>query len=209
MVPRPQGRSVRAAGFVGAVLLAAFALPLVALAHAELESASPPDGAVLDSPPTEIVLTFTEALDPIKSHMELIGPDGTQVAAGVVDPANEKSMRIDPPVLAPGAYEIKSTAFAAHDEALKREVLTFTVNAPSPSPSPTPAPPSASVAPSASPTAWASAPPSVAPSPAPSAGGDTTASGGDVILPILAALAVVLLLGMFLLRGRSRGGGGA
>ena len=77
-------------------------MPLVALAHAELESASPPDGAVLDSPPTEIVLTFTEALDAAKSHMELIGPDGAQVAAGVVDPDNEKSMRIDPPELAPG-----------------------------------------------------------------------------------------------------------
>ena len=130
------------------MLLAAFALPLVALAHAELESASPPDGAVLDSPPTEIVLTFTEALDPVKSHMELNGPDGTQVAAGVVDPANEKAMRIDPPELEPGAYEIRSTAFAAHDGALKRETLTFTITEPSPTPTATPTPaPSASAVP--------------------------------------------------------------
>jgi copper resistance protein C len=206
MIPSPRRRGVRAAGFVVAVLLAAFALPLVALAHAELESASPPDGAVLDSPPTEVVLTFTEALDPVKSHMELFGPDGTQVAAGVVDPANDKSMRIDPPELGPGAYEIRSTAFAAHDGALKREVLTFSISAPSPTPTGTPtAAPSATATPSPSP----SAPPSATPSPAPSAGGDTTASGGDVIVPILAALAVVLLLGIFLLRGRSRGGGGA
>jgi len=209
MTPADRDQRRRAGAFFAAVLLAMFAIPLVALAHAELESASPPDGAVLDSPPSEIVLTFTEALDTAKSHMELFGPDGAQVAAGVADPDNDKTMRIDPPVLAPGAYEIKSTAFAAHDGALKREVLTFTVNAPSPSPSPTPAAPSASAAPYASPSASASAPPSVAPSPAPSAGGDASASGGDVILPILAALAVVLLLGVFLLRGRSRGGGGA
>ncbi len=50
-----------------------------------------------------------------------------EVAAGVVDPDNEKAMRIDPPELAPGAYEIRSTAFAAHDGALKRETLTFTI----------------------------------------------------------------------------------
>jgi methionine-rich copper-binding protein CopC len=205
MIPRPRRRGARAAGFVVAVLLAALALPLVALAHAELESASPPDGAVLDSPPTEIVLTFTEALNVPKSHMELIGPDGTQVANGVVDADNEKSMRIDPPELAPGAYEIRSTAVAAHDGALKREVLTFTITAPSPTPSPTTSAPSPSAAPSASP----SAPPSAVPSPTPSAGGDSTASTGDVLLPIIAALVVVLLLGAMLVRSRSRGGGGA
>ena len=206
MIPRARRRGARAAGFVVAVLLAALALPLVALAHAELESASPPDGAVLAAPPSEIVLTFTEALNVPKSHMELIGPDGTQLAAGVVDPDNEKAMRIDPPELAPGAYEIRSTAVAAHDGALKREVLTFTITAPSPSPTVAPtAAPSQSAAPSASP----SASPSTAPSPTPSAGGDSTASTGDLLLPIIAALVVVLLLGTFLLRGRSRGRGGA
>jgi copper resistance protein C len=193
-----------AAGPVAAIILASFAMPLIVLAHAELESASPADGAVLDSPPTEVVLTFTEALDPVKSHMELIGPDGTQVAAGVVDPDNERSMRIDPPELAPGAYEIRSTAFAAHDGALKRETLTFTINAPSPTPSPTPtAAPSASATPAPSP----SASPSASPSPAPSAGGPTSGSGADVFVPILAALVVVVLLGAMLMRGRSRGGG--
>jgi methionine-rich copper-binding protein CopC len=202
MIPRARRRGARAAGFVVAVLLAALALPLVALAHAELESASPPDGAVLAAPPSEIVLTFTEALNVPKSHMELIGPDGTQVAAGVVDPDNEKAMRIDPPELSPGAYEIRSTAVAAHDGALKREVLTFTITAPSPSPTVAPtAAPSQSAAPSAS--------PSTAPSPTPSARGDSTASTGDLLLPIIAALVVVLLLGTFLLRGRSRGRGGA
>ncbi len=179
-------------------------MPLVALAHAELESASPPDGAVLNSPPTEIVLTFTEALDPVKSHMELNGPDGTQVAAGIVDPANEKAMRIDPPVLEPGAYEILSTAFAAHDGALKRETLTFTITEPSPTPTETPTPAaSESAVPSPSP----SASPSASPTPAPSAGGPTSASEADVLVPILAALIVVVLLGAMLLRGRSRGGG--
>jgi copper resistance protein C len=206
MYPTSRRRGFRAAGFLFSVLLAAFAMPLVAQAHAELESASPPDGAVLDAPPTEIVLTFTEELDAAKSHMELIGPDGTQVAAGVADPDNEKAMRIDPPELGPGAYEIRSTAVAAHDGALKREVLTFTINAPSPTPTETPTPArSASATPSPSP----SASPSASPTPAPSAGGPTSASGADVLVPIIAALVVIGLLGAMLLRGRSRGGGRA
>jgi methionine-rich copper-binding protein CopC len=209
MTPAIRDQRRRAGACFAAVLVAMFAMPVVAVAHAELESASPPDRAVLSAPPEEIVLTFTEALDPVKSHMELISPVGSQVAAGGVDPDNENAMRIDPPELAPGTYEIRSTAVAAHDGALKREQLTFRIEAPSPSPSSTPAAPSASAAASASPSASASAPPSAAPSPAPSAGGDATASGTDVILPILAALAVVLLLGTTLLRGRSRGGGGA
>ena len=205
MYPASRRRGFRAAGFLFSVLLAAFAMPLVAQAHAELESASPPDGAVLDAPPTEIVLTFTEELDAAKSHMELIGPDGEQLAAGVADPANEKAMRIDPPELGPGAYEIRSTAVAAHDGALKREVLTFTVNAPSPTPTETP-----TAAPSASPpSASPSASPSARPTPAPSAGGPTSASGADVLVPIVAALIVIGLLGAMLLRGRSRGGGRA
>jgi copper resistance protein C len=208
MTPAVRDERRRAGACFAAVLLAIFAMPVVAFGHAELESASPPDRAVLSAPPTEIVLTFTEELDPVKSHIELISPVGAQVAAGGVDPDNEKAMRIDPPELAPGIYEIRSTAVAAHDGALKREQLTFRIEAPSPSPTSTPAP-SASAAASASPSVAASVPPSAAPSPAPSAGGDTTASGGDVVVPILAALAVVLLLGMFLMRGRSRGSGGA
>jgi methionine-rich copper-binding protein CopC len=206
MNPRARKRRLRAAGSVAAILLAVFALPLVALAHAELESASPPDGAVLDSSPSEIVLTFTEALDAVKSHLELNGPAGTEVANGGVDPENDRAMRIDPPELEPGTYEIRSTAFAAHDGALKRETLTFTITAPSPTPTATATPaPSESAAPSALP----SASPSASPSPVPSAGGSTGASGADVLLPILAALIVVAVLGAMLLRGRSRGGGPA
>ena len=141
MSPRTRKHRLRATSGVASVLLALFAMPLVALAHAELESASPPDGAVLDSPPSEIVLTFTEALDAAKSSIRLIGPGDTQVASGGVDPDNEKAMRIDPPALASGAYEIRSIAAAAHDGSIEHEVLAFTIIAPSPTPtaSPTPA----------------------------------------------------------------------
>jgi hypothetical protein len=43
---------------------------------------------------------------------------------------------------------------------------------------------------------------SPAPTPVPSPDPGATASGGDVVLPILAALVVLVALGAFLLRGR-------
>lgn len=193
---------VRATGFI-AVLLGMLAVPVGVQAHAELDTASPADGAVLDAPPAEIVLTFTEALDAARSHMELLGPDGTEVAEGGADPANDKAMRLVPPTLAPGAYQVRSTAVAAHDGAVARETLTFTITAPTPSPTQEP-----TATPTASPTATATASPSPSPSPSPSTG-PASASGSDVLLPILAALVVVLLLGGMLLRGRSSGGGRA
>lgn len=203
MIPSPRRRGVRAAGFVLAVLLAVLALPLVALAHAELESASPPDGAVLSEPPTEVVLTFSAELNTSKSSVTLHDPAGTEIAKGGVDPADDTVMRLIPAgSLAPGTYEVRWTSVAL-DGDLLRGTLHFDLTAPTPSPTATP---------TAAPSATASPPPtpSSSPSPAPSATpGSTSGSGDDVILPIIVALIVILLLGMFLLRGRSRGGGGA
>lgn len=203
MIPSPRRRGVRAAGFVLAVLLAVLALPLVALAHAELESASPPDGAVLSEPPTEVVLTFSAELNTSKSSVTLHDPAGTEIAKGGVDPADDTVMRLIPAAsLAPGTYEVRWTSVAL-DGDLLRGTLHFDLTAPTPSPTATP---------TAAPSATASPPPapSSSPSPAPSATpGSTSGSGDDVILPIIVALIVILLLGMFLLRGRSRGGGGA
>lgn len=203
MIPSPRRRGVRAAGFVLAVLLAVLALPLVALAHAELESASPPDGAVLSEPPTEVVLTFSAELNTSKSSVTLRDPAGTEIAKGGVDPADDTVMRLIPAAsLAPGTYEVRWTSVAL-DGDLLRGTLRFDLTAPTPSPTATP---------TAAPSATASPPPapSSSPSPAPSATpGSTSGSGDDVILPIIVALIVILLLGMFLLRGRSRGGGGA
>jgi len=203
MIPSPRRRGVRAAGFVLAVLLAVLALPLVALAHAELESVSPPDGAVLSEPPTEVVLTFSAELNTSKSSVTLHDPAGTEIAKGGVDPADDTVMRLIPAAsLAPGTYEVRWTSVAL-DGDLLRGTLHFDLTAPTPSPTATP---------TAAPSATASPPPapSSSPSPAPSATpGSTSGSGDDVILPIIVALIVILLLGMFLLRGRSRGGGGA
>lgn len=205
MNPRFSGARLRVVPMVLAGALA-LALPASVLAHAELESATPADGTVLTEPPDEIVLTFTEDLDASKSSLTLHTAGGEQLAAGTIDPADAAAMRIDDlPNLAPGTYEIRWTS-AGSDAHLERGTLSFELTAPTPSPTIAPTPePSAGPTPSASPSAVLSSPPS----PAPSTADPTATSGTDVLLPIVAALILVAVLGWVLLRSRSRGGGAA
>ena len=204
MRSRPLPHRARLAVAVPAVVLALLLWPAAAFAHAELESASPADGAILEAPPTEIVFTYTEELDPSGSSLTLHDARGTQLAAGGVDPSDDLVMRIDPPELVAGAYEIRSTALSAHDDHLERNVVTFTVTEPTPPPTPSPTPaPSATATPTTPPTAS----PSAAPSPSPPADGTPT-STTDVLIPIVAAVVLVALLGAWLF-GRSRGRGPA
>lgn len=193
---RVRARSTAVLAFVAVLMV-----PGAALAHAELESATPADGAVLDAPPTEIVFTYTEELDP-DSTLVLVATGGSEVARAGVDPANPLSMRIDQPDLAPGAYEIRSTAIAAHDGAIDRETTTFTVLAPTPSPTlePTPTP-----EPSATPALTPAPTPSPSPSPAPA--DPTAGSTTDILFPLLAVAVIAIAFGAWLLRNRSRRAG--
>jgi methionine-rich copper-binding protein CopC len=182
-----------------------FAFPTSVAAHAELVSSTPADGAVVAGTPDEIILTYSEAMDPAKSSITLHPAGGAEIARGGVDPDNDTVMRMTPPELEAGAYEIRSTATAL-DGHIEHEIVKFTVSEPTPAPA-TPSPtPSASptVAPTASPTASPSA------SPSPSAAGDQTpTSTTDLLIPILAVLLIVAVLGTMLVRNRSRGGGPA
>jgi methionine-rich copper-binding protein CopC len=181
--------------FAGVLLVLALVGPV--LAHSELVSSDPPDKAVLATPPTVITLTFSENLDPAKSSFKLVGPAGT-VGAGAVggDPTLMTLGNLD---LAPGDYEIQWTS-AALDGDILRGTLTFSVSEPTPAPAtPTPGP-SATILPSAD----SSVAPSVAPTPIPSAApAEPASSSGDVVLPIVAALALVAVIGVTVLR-RSR-----
>jgi methionine-rich copper-binding protein CopC len=184
------------------IIIVALAAPASVFAHSELETATPADGAVLTAPPAEIVLTFSAALNPSKSSITLRDPSGTQISKSGVDPENDTVMRLTPPTLEPGTYEIQWTS-VAEDGDLLRDTLHFQLTAPI-TPAPTPSPSAApSAAPSVSPSPLAS--PSLIPSPSPSAAGTPVASTADVLLPIVGAIAVIVLLGAWLLRNRSRG----
>src|SRR5437879_12807227 len=52
----------------------------IALAHAELASSIPAANASVTTSPRQLVLAFTEAIDPANSSLTLLGPDGETVA---------------------------------------------------------------------------------------------------------------------------------
>jgi methionine-rich copper-binding protein CopC len=195
MTPRSPG--LRAALLVGALIT--LAMPLAASAHSEFVSSIPADKSTVSGTPAEIILTFNASLDPKKSSIILLDSSSSQVAKAGVDAADDKVMRMTPPTLQPGAYEIDWTSVALDGDLLRGKVA-FTVTAPTPTDAPTTTPSAA-----ASPTSTASAvpTPSSAPSVPPT---PTSTSGADAIVPVLVAIVLIAVLGAWLLRGRMRGG---
>ena len=197
----------RLASFIAVAGVAALLLlPASALAHATLLEATPADGATVEGTPAEISATFSEALDPDRSTFSLRDAAGQRLAVGLIDPDDPTRMIIDPvPELAPGVYEVRWTAKGSDDH-LERDTWSFTVT-PAPTPPPTPTPTPASTA-SAEPTPSATPEPTPTPAPSPSASpGPTDPTGstdGDVLLPIVAALAIVIAVAAVLLSRRSR-----
>jgi LPXTG-motif cell wall-anchored protein len=188
-----------------ASLAFAFVAPLGVLAHAELDTHEPGAGEAVVGTPAVIHATYTETLDPSGSSLLLVDADGAKVAEGGVADASTptKEMSITGlPDLAPGEYTVRSTTKSADDGDIDRKTWIFTVTAPSPTPAPTTAPsaaPSASAIPSPAPSATPVA--SVAPSPSGDTGTPTT-STSDVILPIIVGLALVAIVGGYLLMRR-------
>ena len=199
-------RSIRRlATLVAAASLAVLLLPGLAAAHSELVSSVPAANAVVPSPYTgPIVLTFTDHLAS-GSKADLVDASGATIASATVD-ANAKTMTFTLTTpLAPGGYEVRWVSIADDGDLLRQPVVPFTVAAgASPSASSV-----ASAQPSASSaaTAVASAAPSVAPTVAPSpsaGGGDTSGSGGDVVIPIIVALIILGAGAAYLLTRRNR-----
>ncbi len=100
-------------------MIAALTLLLVlapaASAHAELAEASPEPGSELDEAPPEIRISFTGELDPEASGFVLSGPDGNELASGVVDLEVAERNELHAPVVItePGTYTVEWTAVAA------------------------------------------------------------------------------------------------
>jgi len=196
-------RSRRCVAAVALATLCLLVFPGLTLGHAELDTMTPPDKSTVP-PPSEIVATFTENLDPSGSNLRVVDATGAVLAqGGVIDASDTKKVTLDlsSTPLAPGTYTIRWTSKSADDGDLDRGETKFTVVAASPSPSITPEP-STAASPSAEPSV--SAQPSVAPAPSPSGGSGTATSTSDALIPILAVLAVVAALGAWLLRGRGR-----
>ena len=215
-VPRLRGSIV-----LGAALAAVFLLPAVTVAHADLQSSIPAQGAAVPSPfAGPIVLTFSEPLAK-GSKADLIGSDGATVAGAMVDvTAMTMTIGLTAP-LDPGAYEVRWVSIAGDGDVLRQPIVKFTVtpaavSLASPVATATPsavvnAAPGATMVPAtASMAAVSSAPsPSRAPTPEPSGSGNTTGGGGDVVVPIIVALIVLGAGAAYLLTRRNRPAGPA
>lgn len=181
-------------------------------AHAEVVTATPAQGSTVTGPVSQVVVTYSEGLDP-DSRLGILDASGNRIAVGMPAAAGDQQMvaTLDPAVT-DGTYTVRSTSIAT-DGHLERTQWTFTV-----APTPTctdgcngqsTGEPSVSAPPSTTPTGATSPTnaPTGAASPSASPPPDTSnASGSDAIVPIIAALVIVALGGVFLMtRGRRSG----
>jgi methionine-rich copper-binding protein CopC len=107
----------------------AFALsPVAAAAHPHLVGATPPSGTSAPAPPDRIVLSFGEVIDPARSSVTLVGPDGH--ATPWPSTVSGGTLAVQPPALPAGAWLLRWAVTGADGD---REIgdYRFTV-APSP-----------------------------------------------------------------------------
>jgi len=175
--PRPGPVASRRAVTLAVTMLLLMLSAGPVAAHAELVSSDPADGAVLTTPPATVTLSFSEGLNASESHFELVGPDGSEVGTGTAAKDGDDVMSLGGLALGAGSYTIKWTSVSLDTDIL-RGTLTFTVSdAPSPA---------------------ASSLPGTA-----NAGTTSTTSDGDIALPIIIALVLVAVVGIYVIR-RSR-----
>jgi len=182
-----------------AALLLVLLMPAAVAGHATLVGSTPAVDEVVTTLPPAIIVTFDEALNDLSS-LEVVDATGATVATGAVDAADPLSLIAVTPDLANGDFEVRWTA-ATDDGHVERGTFGFSVAIP---PTPAPATPEPSAVVTDSPTAASTAQPTPAPTatevpaateaPAGAAGaGDNASAGGDVLVPIIAALAFVLI----------------
>src|SRR5262245_52564881 len=113
-------------GFLGALAIAA-----PASAHAVLLRTSPAQNSVVSTPPSDVVLTFSEPVTPVPDKVRLIGPDGKRMQAGkvrvngndVLIPVDEKAAR--------GTYLVNFRVVSSDGHPVAG-AFTFSIGAPSP-----------------------------------------------------------------------------
>jgi len=79
-----------------------------AFAHAHLDRASPAVGSTVTTAPKEVVLWFTNQLEPAFSSIEVRDEKGAPVQAGraSVDRSDRTQLRVPLKTLSPGTYKV-------------------------------------------------------------------------------------------------------
>ena len=80
--------------------------PVTALAHAMLDHASPKVGSSSPAAPHEVVLWFTENLEPAFSQIEVRNESGAIVSSGKARLGAANELRVPLKALGPGTYKV-------------------------------------------------------------------------------------------------------
>jgi methionine-rich copper-binding protein CopC len=106
---------------------ATLAAPL-AMAHAKLTASNPTPGAVLETAPAEITLTFNEKVEQAFSTVTLTFTDGKVIETekAKVDVASPAIVRLQTKGLSAGTYTVK-WAVAGHDGHRRTGTFSFSV----------------------------------------------------------------------------------
>ena len=120
--------------------LAGLALVSTAFAHAEPDTIAPADGSTLTTPPTQVVMTTTEEMDPASDNgLHVVNANGTEVTTAAAT-LSDDHMTLSVPLpanLPAGVYTVKWNTVSAADGDAADGTFTFTVAAAQPSPTPT------------------------------------------------------------------------
>ncbi|MGA7757349.1 MAG: copper resistance protein CopC [Ilumatobacteraceae bacterium] len=114
---------------IGAVVIGALGVPAgTVLAHAELVSSTPANQAILGSSPDEILLRFSEGVDPIGQAILLVDGEGDPVPLGPISQAGgADTISADVPgTIADGTYVVGWQAVSADSHKI-RGAFTFSV----------------------------------------------------------------------------------
>jgi methionine-rich copper-binding protein CopC len=91
-------------------IIGLLALPLMAapaFAHAFLDSAAPPVGSQVATAPHQVAITFTEAVEPHFSTIQVLDPQGGRVDTGNLHTKDDgKVLTVGVKPLPPGRYAV-------------------------------------------------------------------------------------------------------
>lgn len=87
------------------IALAVMLLPAAAQAHARLDRAAPPVGGTVTTAPKEVVLSFTEPIEPAFSSIEVRNDAGATMQSGKAA-GGGKQLRVALKPLPPGTYKV-------------------------------------------------------------------------------------------------------
>ncbi|MGH3735175.1 MAG: copper resistance CopC/CopD family protein, partial [Micromonosporaceae bacterium] len=124
-----------AAVLLGVVAVLGFgvAAPSPAWAHAVLVAASPQNGAVLDSAPSQVTLTFSEPVRPVAGQIRVYAPDGSRTDHG--EPAtSDTGVRVGLHGAGEGSYLVTFRVISADGHPVSG-AFSYAVGAPSVLPS--------------------------------------------------------------------------